>query len=203
MKLHMRFVDRLPDVSSAGIRTRLEDALLSAGKGVKRAWVDAARAAHAPRSYITGVRGASVAVTRSVEDAQRVEVAVAITSTASGSGWVDAGRSAFHLPTRIRWPSPKTRVDAKGRMYINVPLSKKTADIPAPILRRARKPSRRVTTPGWAGLTRGKASWLLLRRLYADSPGWHIPAQAGKGIAQAVVKDTERAVRARVAEVWK
>lgn len=92
----------------------------AAGESLKRAWIRVATSERAPSAYVQGVQDATVEVEAS--EAKGVYTAtVTVKNTMPGSLFVDTGHGAYRLPERIRWPSPKTKINKKGKFYLTIP----------------------------------------------------------------------------------
>lgn len=210
-------------------------ALYHAALTVREAWIEAAVAGGVPAAYIRGL-----SQTRSiVYPVDGDELAALVVNVDPSARRIEEGAPAYHLPSVIHWPSPKTRRSRRGTYYLVIPFRHGTPGTQhQPMPRRVYAVAKQLqggqrltagpsqgqarhapglspyaprnplnvrpgSTPAsiYEGLrrvplARGRgSSYLTFRTMTPQSPGWHMPATAGKHIVQAVQAQMTPVVR--------
>lgn len=113
--------EKLAGAQAAGFDfPALRAAVVEAGFTLRQKWVDLASGPMLNRltgDYVNHLN-APDAVRPSYEDDP---FAVAVFNTAGHAAAIEDGYAAFNLAERINWPSPKTRFNKEGGMYLIIP----------------------------------------------------------------------------------
>jgi len=104
------------------IRNELGTALMDAAQYAKVSWLDRAqmKGVRSPQ-YNEGIENATVELTSMVAQGNVIVGSVSITNESKDAYRIEEGHEAFHLPSKIQWPTPKTKTAKDGTRYIDVP----------------------------------------------------------------------------------
>ena len=104
------------------VQGNMEQALLDAAEATKLVWLHRAQMKGIrSQEYLEGIRTATVKIESIVKSDRATVGSVRITNRASNAAVIEEGHGPFHLPSRIKWPTPKTKVSKTGTRYIDVP----------------------------------------------------------------------------------
>lgn len=117
----------IPAVTPEGVRASLTRALLAGAELVKAIWIRRAQQLGLRNtgadSYLAGIEDSSrIDVSYPEGTSDTIAVQVSLVNTSPEAKRIEEGHEAYHLPSKIKWPTKWTKTSKSGAMWLDVPL---------------------------------------------------------------------------------